>query len=412
MVGLFFKDIILGIIFLSAIPFLFNLGQKKVKDIYPILNLSLFIIISVIASILSNNLPAHVILATIRNYIFYPFCFIPSYQFGLSHGSWYVRTYLKKVIYIVLWLTIIIAMAQIFDFFEFPYQSIVNKGTFKFISGGFISYIELGNFISLCPILLSLLNKNLSVNKNSNLYKFTISRSYLFEIATIFVSILIVGLSGSRLGLVCGLVNSIYYYHSSKESSIYNYGFKYLFLIALLGFLSYYFYTTLQTSRFVYLVQDSRFNSFYSLLIEQFDSPFFGKGLGTFGASSTVVIGSREDSVIDFGQGQYIEGQYIEGQYVDSSFISIILQIGFLGFTVYLTLIIKIINRVFIGLKLISDNGRFKFAFQLFLANVFIYSCAFPYIDGWNGAMYFFGTLGFITGVIRKTQIELLENKG
>ncbi len=365
-VGLFLKDVFLIVLVISSIS---NLRPKEFDDTKPIFLVSGLAAIWLIPSLFTLNAP--VILSAIRNYIIYPLSFLPAYQFALnSQSKFFSSKNSKFIIFLVLWLNIIFATIEILNIYQSPYLELIGKrgdfrvGDFDVSSGGFISYIELSYFLSISVLGIEV----------------TAPRRYIigspFGWLSVLACLLVSFYSQARTGVLTCLLAifaRLYYLKSRIGKAL-------IFILFLLSamLLWYYIINLDVIVRFSNILEDPRFIFLTSNFLQEFISkPFFGHGLGSFGASATVIFRSQEQFATS------------DSYYVDSTLLSLLLQTGIVGSSIYCYLIFNTCYHVLTRIKL-AYGGKYMGLLLTFIIISILYSAFFPFIDGWPGAIYFF----------------------
>jgi hypothetical protein len=275
---------------------------------------------------------------------------------------------------------------EIVNVYQSPYLNLIGKrgdfrvGDFDFSSGGFISYIELSYFLSISILGIEV----------------TTPRRYIsgspFGWFSVLACLVVSAYSQARTGfLTCllAIFARLYYLKSRIGKAL-------IFILFLLSaMLSYYYIIDLGVIlRLSSTLEDPRFIFLTSTFLQEFiSSPFFGHGLGSFGASATAIFKAQEQFT---GINTY---------YVDSTLLSLLLQTGLVGTIIYFCLIFISCYRVLSGIKL-AYGRKYMGLLLIFIIISILYSAFFPFIDGWPGAIYFFGILGFAAGLFRRWKTD------
>jgi len=375
--GLLFKDFLIIILILHAIYIILFKNKNNIKshsDLTPIITIIMIGVLWLTPNI--SNLSWPVIMASIRNYIIYPLSFIAGYYVNYN-ASVYGNENKVKLLYFSFIVNCILAVLQYFQIVTSPYAEIgLPSGSFILVHGGFISYIELGFFIAISILILSLLKNR-----------------FFLSIFLALIGIIVVVLSQSRAGLLNSII-SLFCLLSIKINKI----------LLILLFIIIYFLLMLTPlidievlARFSNSSSDPRYLYILPYAIKEFSlHPYLGSGIGSSGAASTVDL----------------ETAFIGEQYLDSSILSMILQFGIIGFFLIQICFYFIISKIYKLLKVVKMN-QFRFQFFVFLLLCFLYSIFFNFIDGWPGSIWFYGGLGYVLGYLRNCErsIHLRVNK-
>ncbi len=306
-----------------------------------------------------------VIAAAVRNYGLYPLVFMLTYRLG-QVGAGQSQLVIKIFIYGIV-LNLILGLLQASGFIGSPYLKMIGKddGSFVWVHGAFVSYIEYAFYLSYCIVLLILVHDG--VKRHS-------AGSTLLPLVAL--SGLLVILSQSRTGIAAWALAALAFtaITTSPRRAIVLLALAVPTTIALL-------FQFLPTHRLLTgeAAEDFRFVSILPFAVDAFAAaPFFGSGLGSYGAASVL--------------GDY-EGEGIE--YLDSTILSVALQFGIFGFLAYFGFIVSQFVWIDTRARRYGNRGL-RMANLVVAALTLLYSAIFNFADGWPGAIYAFGWLGYM----------------
>lgn len=308
-----------------------------------------------------------IIAASVRNYALYPLVFVVAYKLARTRAIESRRGLLFLIAGLVV--NILVGGLQAVDLIGSPYLTMIGKedATSVLVHGGFISYIEYAFYLSYCTALLALSQRHRS-------------RGLLRSAIPIIVLIsgILVVLSQSRTGIVTWGIAAMLFLavRTSLRRALLVFAiFAPIALVLLFGFSP--------THRLVAgdAAQDFRFAVILPFAIEGFyNAPWFGNGLGSYGAAS--VLGDY------YGEGL---------EYLDSTLLAVALQFGIIGWILYFGFLAW-------QFKWIDNYARANNNVILRRANLvvaslaLIYCAIFNFADGWPGAVYVFGWIGYMRG--------------
>lgn len=303
-------------------------------------------------------------LAAFRNYCLYPLTFLIAAIYAqLNNG--YTRLDVK-LFWAAISLNLILAVSQFLEFIPSAFASLgaVSEGTFVLVHGGFNSYIELSAALAFSALVIASGSR----------------RSHAPSLVVVFllVATLVVILSQSRTGLVAMICTSLVVIRNQLSY----YRSLFIIIIFLIGLTLYYSDGIL--NRIFLTTEDPRFSRIWPFAISVIaQNPLTGSGVGSFGSATS----AGNDGMTGM-------------EYLDSSLLSIFVQTGVTGFLLYLSILFFYICSILrsawrVGL---SSVARAHIAAVLV---TFGYSALFNFLDGWPGAIFAFGWLGYFYSLLK-----------
>lgn len=377
------------------VAFLLSLiaNRKKLSALPSIImfQFGLFFIISIFTLLISfENIGNFGMLLAVRNMFgYFPIVFLTIDS--IDNKSQIIK-FTKWLIYVSIFVGIY-ALMQFFGGvmglgYVSPYLTITGNAwkaeQFAWVNSSFISYIELSLFCNLSLILLLRARSHL-------LSKWLIRFAILFLMVSIIVS-------QSKTGLIAmlfALFLSILLFENIK--------FKLfsVILLIILFFVGINYINNFQ-NKSIHRIQfgifgDVRIVDGWSKLFPLIEKrPVFGYGMGSFGPSA---IKSQEFTKNDY-----------ESAYVDSSFLTLILNTGVVGFSLFLLFIFSIFLFLANLIRRTKDAFLKDITKGIFLAMIMIliYSIPFNIIDGFPGSAFFWVLLGLafsINNIVKRQNI-------
>ncbi len=262
----------------------------------------------------------------------------------------------------------VIALIQALFGYESVYNSLRGRVDIaQNINSTFISYIELSLFCNVAIALIISLDKHFPNSK--------------VMIIGLVLGIITVILSNSRMGLSVLLLLLLF------KVLVFKRGRTQIIVSVLVAIGIVIFKTDILVCHRI--VRESfatpRFVAWSGLLGDFWLSPLFGYGFGVYGPAAV--------KAFEMGATPLIKVYY-----VDSFFLSFLLNMGIIGFMLFLTLLVGVFFMTITTIRNSKDN-LIKDTLQgalLALMILLLYSIVFPGIGGFPGNLYFYTLLGVI----------------